>query len=107
METQNPFLADTIREYVKDAVQPYNGFYQSAAPAFALNGISLASTAPFAEHNLDAAAIASGLVFSVTYLGNILSAVRGAKQVNKAHVESYDNRKMEELFPEMKLAPIQ
>lgn len=99
--TKKPWIAGSLSAILPGAGQAYNQTYQSAALAFILNGIFLSSTLQFAHHNLDAAAVASGLVFSITYFGNILSAVKSANQINQAAVLPFEESLKQEIFPEL------
>lgn len=99
---KNPYIAAIGSALVPGLGQLYNGTYQSAAISFVLNSLFLWSTINLADNDLDGAAVASGLVFSVTYLGNILNAVRGSKKINDLRMAPMKSRLQQEYFSELK-----
>ena len=84
------------------AGQAYVGNWQAAGLSLVLNAIFLGATLEFARNNLTAAAIASGTVFSVTYIGNIASSVEGAQAVNRANRADTEMELRNTLLPELR-----
>lgn len=80
---KSPILAGALSTLLPGAGQVYNGAYQSAIISLLLNSIFLWSTLEFKNKGLDGPAVASGMVFSVTYMGNIMNAVRGSNKLNE------------------------
>jgi hypothetical protein len=98
---KNLFAAGTASAILPGAGQVYAGDYQAAALSFVINALFIATTVELAKKNMPASAAASGGIFSITYVGNILSAVKGARAYNASHSkESESNLKMI-LFPEL------
>jgi len=92
---KNAWISGIASAIVPGSGQVYNGNYQSAGVSFVLNAILLATSINFFDKDIKAAAITSSLFFSVTYLGNIISAVRSTHMFNAtqggALVEEYQN----------------
>jgi len=80
---KSPLMAGVMSAFIPGLGQAYNGSYQSAAVAFIINALFLGSTIQLADKGLDITAVASGAVFSITYLGNIVNAVRGSHKINE------------------------
>lgn len=99
---KDPWLAGGASLLLPGAGQVYAGSFQSAAIAFVLNSLFLATTLEFARKDLPAAAVASGMVFSVTYIGNILNAADAAKRYNANARAPYEAGLRGALFPEFK-----
>ena len=98
--SKSPVFASLASTALPGAGQAYVGTWQSAAVSFILNSLFLATTLELARKDLPVAAVASGMVFSVTYIGNILNANDAAKRFNEnARVRSEDSLK-KTLFPE-------
>ena len=98
-----PGFSGAASAILPGAGQFYNGAYQSSAVAFLLNSLFLLSTIELAQKHMVAPAAASGLVFSVTYFGNIFNAVDGAKRVNAVSEKPREVKLKELLFPEFNL----
>lgn len=102
-QQKSPGLAGTLSAILPGAGQVYTGSWQSGAMAFILNALFLSATLELADKDLDATAVASGVVFSITYLGNILNAAETARIYN----QNYHARQIEEekakRFPELSL----
>ncbi len=99
--SRNPWIAGVSSVLLPGAGQAYVGAWQSAAVAFAFNAIFLGTTLEFAKHDLHFAAAASGLVFSVTYIGNIVSAVSAARSHNENASSAQQRALRMTLFPEL------
>lgn len=99
---KSPLTAGMVSALLPGAGQAYVGNYQTAAMAFILNALFLSATVEFARNDLPAAAIASGAVFSVTYVGNILSAVQGANASNQTSRSGAEQFLQDHLFPDLK-----
>lgn len=96
-----PWVAGTLSALVPGAGQVYNGNFQSAVFSFLLNAIFLSTTLDFHNRHMDAPAIASGMVFSVVYLGNIIGSVRSAQALNSAAQAPAEAELKHKLFPEL------
>lgn len=99
-KAKNPAFAATASALVPGSGQIYTGSYQSGVFAFILNALFLSTTLELKNQNLNSAALASGFIFSVVYVGNILNAYESAEKVNhnfqQQSVESYKNNEFEE-----------
>lgn len=96
LNLKSPALAGSL-SILPGLGQLYNGSFEAAAISFILNGVLAAATYEFIDDDKHAAAVASGIVFSVTYLGNIISAANGASKINQAKIKKLD-RKYEREF---------
>jgi hypothetical protein len=81
--------------------QAYVGNWQAAMLSFVINAIFLGATLEFYQKGLPAAAVASGTIFSITYLGNIVSAAQGASEANRLARGGFDSEIRSELLPEL------
>ena len=100
--SKDPWLAAGASLLVPGAGQVYAGSFQSAAVAFVLNSLFLATTLELARKDFPAAAVASGMVFSITYIGNILNAANAANRFNMNARAPYEAELRGALFPEFK-----
>jgi hypothetical protein len=100
---KNPLIAGSASFLLPGAGQAYVGNFQSAAIAFILNSLFLATTLEFAHKDLPVAAIASGTLLSVTYIGNILNAIDSAHRYNTHHRAPQEEQLRKTLFPEFRL----
>lgn len=100
---KSPWLAGLMSTVLPGLGQFYIGSYQSAAVSLLLNGLFLWSTFNFVNKDLEGAAFASGFVLSITYVGNILNAVRGANKINQVATKPLKTKIKESLFPELKI----
>ena len=100
---KSPALAGTLSAFLPGAGQAYTGSWQSGAMAFVLNALFLSATLDLADHDLHAASLASGVVFSITYLGNILNAVESAKIYNQNYHAPQIEAEKAKRFPELTL----
>ncbi|HAR43737.1 MAG TPA: hypothetical protein DCS07_14070 [Bdellovibrionales bacterium] len=98
---KSEWLAGGLSTVLPGAGQAYTRNFQSAALSFVLNAVFLATTLEFARKDMPAAAVASGMVFSVTYLGNILNAVDSVKRFNQLQRDPYEKQLRPILFPEL------
>lgn len=96
-------LAGTMSAILPGAGQVYTGSLQSGAMAFVLNAIFLAATLDLADHDLHAASLASGLVFSIAYVGNILNAAESARIYNQNYYAPSIEAEKTKRFPELNL----
>lgn len=99
--SKTPWVAGTLSAVIPGLGQVYNGNYQSAAFSFILNALFLSSTIELHNKNLDATAIASGVIFSVVYVGNIVSSVQSAHAINQASQEPAKAEFKDQMFPEL------
>lgn len=95
-------LAAGLSAVLPGAGQVYAGSYQSAAVAFLLNALFLSATLELNHKELHATALASGLVFSVAYVGNILNAAHTATVYNENSNSNTINHQKDLSFPELK-----
>lgn len=100
-KVKTPWVAGTLSALVPGAGQVYNGNYQSAAFSFVLNALFLASTVEFSREGLEAPALASGMVFSVTYLGNIIGSVQASRALNENAARAESQNHKTQIFPEL------
>lgn len=96
-----PWVAGTLSAILPGAGQAYVGAWSSGLYSFVLNSLFLATTMELQREGLYAASLVSGLVFSVTYVGGILSANQAAYLYNKSRLEPQEKEKFQELFPEL------
>jgi hypothetical protein len=101
VDRKSPWIAGGASLLLPGAGQAYVGTYQSAAIAFVLNALFLATTIELARHDLPIAATAAGTVFSVTYVGNILNAADAARRFNENARAPAETRLKARLFPEL------
>lgn len=99
--TKRPWIAGTLSAILPGAGQAYVGSYQAAALSFMFNALLLGATLEFNRKDMDFAAATSGVMFSMTYLGNIASAVKGASQINEAASEGHEVVLRQGLLPEL------
>lgn len=85
-QQKNPWTAGILSAVIPGLGQVYNGSYQSAAFSFVLNSLFLATALELDRQNLKTSALAAGVIFSVTYTGNILSTVSSAQATNRHHL---------------------
>lgn len=102
-QPKSPGLAGTMSALLPGAGQTYVGSWQSGAMAFVLNALFLSTTLELAENDLHAASLASGVVFSITYLGNILNAAESARIYNQNHYAPSVEAEKAKRFPELLL----
>jgi hypothetical protein len=98
--SRSPVVAGIASALIPGLGQAYVGSWQAAGIALVLNALFLATTVELARHDLWAASAASGLVFSVTYIGNILNAIAAAETVNQVQSAPYERELKQKLFPE-------
>lgn len=96
-------LAAGMSALLPGAGQAYTGSWQSGAMAFVLNALFLSATLELADHDLHAASLASGVVFSITYLGNILNAAESARLYNQNYYAPQVEAEKAKRFPELEL----
>ena len=100
---KSPGLAAGLSALLPGAGQAYTGSWQSGAMAFVLNALFLSATLELADHDLHAASLASGVVFSITYLGNILNAAESARLYNQNYYAPSIEAEKAKRFPELEL----
>lgn len=98
---KNPALAGVASALVPGLGQIYNGLYQSAAISFVFNSLFLWSTVELHEKDFRAPAIASGVIFSIFYTGNIINSVTSARKINQVNSQEVKNKIHRHLFPEL------
>lgn len=100
---KKPWLAGTLSAVIPGAGQVYNGNFQSAVFSFVLNSIFLSATLELHREKMGAAAVASGMLFSVVYLGNIMGSMDSSHSLNENYQRSDRERIRDEVFPELRL----
>jgi hypothetical protein len=100
---KKPWLAGTLSAIVPGAGQAYNGNYQSAFFSFVLNSIFLSATIELHREKMGAAALASGMLFSVVYLGNIMGSMDSSHSLNENYQRADRERIRDQVFPELRL----
>lgn len=100
---KSPALAGTLSAILPGAGQAYTGSWQSGAMAFVLNALFLSATLELQDKDLHATALASGVVFSITYLGNILNAAESARIYNQNYYAPKIEEEKAKRFPELTL----
>jgi len=98
---KNPWISGGLSAVVPGLGQVYNGNYQSALFSFVLNALFLSATVELHNKNMDATAVASGVVFSVVYLGNIVGSVQSSRAINSRAQEPAKSELKGKLFPEL------
>jgi hypothetical protein len=83
------------------AGQAYVGNWQAAGLSFVINAVFLSATIEFARKDMPAAAIASGGVFSITYIGNIVGAGQSANDWNRLNRAPSEENLKRVLLPEL------
>lgn len=102
-EKKSPLLAGTMSALLPGSGQAYTGSWQSGAMAFLLNALFLSSTIELADKDLHATSLVSGVVFSITYIGNILNAAENARIYNQNYYQSEIEAEKAKRFPEFTL----
>jgi hypothetical protein len=81
-ELKKPWLAGTLSAVLPGAGQIYNGNLESGLFSFVLNALFLGATLELHNKNMNSTALASGVVFSVLYVGNIVGSVQASHSLN-------------------------
>lgn len=100
---KNPWIAGGLSTIVPGAGQFYTGAYQSAAVAFTLNLLFYSATAELQRKGLQNTSLASGLILSIVYLGNIFNAANSSKIYNENFHRSATENYIKMNFPELSL----
>lgn len=99
---KSPGLAGTMSAVLPGAGQAYVGSWQSAAYSFLINALFLSAAIELQNKGLYATSLSAGVVFSVTYVGGIISAVQSAQTYNRNQVAPLESKMYQDLFPELK-----
>lgn len=99
---KSPVLAGALSAILPGAGQAYVGAWQSAAYSFLINALFLSAALELQNKDLHASALTAGVVFSVTYVGGIISAAQSAKTYNNNQTSPLEARMYQELFPELR-----
>lgn len=94
-------LAGFLSAAIPGAGQAYIGNYQSALMSFVLNALFLGATIEFNNKGLPNAALTSGVVFSIFYVGNITGSVQATRALNLKSQEGQRKELRQSLFPEL------
>lgn len=100
LELKSPVLAGTL-SLIPGLGQTYLGAYQSAAISFVINSLFYMTAKDFEKRNQYNAANAAYLVFSITYVGNILNSVNMTNRVNKNRLNPHQESLKKELFKDL------
>ncbi len=100
---KKPWIAGTLSAVLPGAGQAYNGNFQSAIFSFVLNSIFLSATVELHREKMGAAALASGMLFSVVYLGNIMGSIDSSHSLIENHQRADKERIRDQVFPELRL----
>lgn len=100
---KSPAFAAVLSALIPGAGHVYLGAYQSAAIVLAFNLLTGISTVEFANKNLRAPAIASGVLFSIFYVGGIYSSYDGAVKMNQLKINRSKKELNAKYFPILKL----
>ena len=100
---KNPWISGVSSAVIPGLGQVYNGNYQSAALSFILNSLFLATTIELNRKNLRTSALASGLIFSITYTGNILGTVESSNTINRNYSEPLIEEQRHKSIPGLEL----
>jgi hypothetical protein len=100
-KVKEPWVAGTLSALLPGAGQAYVGNYQSAAFALALNVLFFSATKELYDRNLDSTGLAAGAIFSVVYIGNIVSAVQSSHSLNQKARDPFEKEVAQRLFPEL------
>lgn len=100
---KTPWVAGTLSAFIPGMGQVYNQNYSSAAISFILNSLFLATALELQDHGLHAPALAAGVVFSITYTGNILSSVESSRQINRAYQAPLIDEARKKNLPDLEL----
>lgn len=98
---KSPGLAGTMSAVLPGSGQAYVGAWSSALYSFALNSLFLATSLEFQREGLHTAALASAAIFSITYVGGIISANQAAHLYNQTQILPLEKQRYLELFPEL------
>lgn len=98
---KSPFLAGALSALLPGAGQVYNGSFESAAVAFALNAVLIGATVELARKDLPFAATTTGLAASVFYVGNILNAADLSSRKNDRASSRFREEVERVLLPEV------
>ncbi|MDD4974761.1 MAG: hypothetical protein PHY93_10450 [Bacteriovorax sp.] len=100
---KSPGIAALYSMIFPGAGHVYLGAYQSAAIVFAFNLLTGISTVEFANKDLKAPAIASGVLFSIFYVGGIYSSYEGAVKMNQLKINKPKKDLNAKYFPILRL----
>ncbi len=100
---KSPTLAATMSAVLPGSGQAYVGTWQAGAMAFLLNSLFLSATLELQNKGLHQTALVSGIIFSITYMGNILNAAESAKTYNKNAHQSIITEEKSKQLPELQL----
>jgi hypothetical protein len=99
--SKSPALAGVMSAVIPGAGQAYVGAWQSAAYSFLINALFLSAAIELQNKGLYATSLSAGVVFSVTYIGGIISSVQSAKTYNKNQTAPLESKMYQDLFPEL------
>ncbi|MBC7430233.1 MAG: hypothetical protein H7336_16585 [Bacteriovorax sp.] len=100
---KSPVLAAVFSGLIPGAGHVYLGAYQSAAIVFIFSALTGVSTFEFAKKDLTTPAIASGVLFSIFYMGGIYSSYEGAVKMNQMKISKPKKDLNTKYFPILRL----
>ena len=101
MPLKSPALAGTLSAFLPGAGQLYDGTWQAGAMAFVLNALFLSATLELEDKGLHRSALVGGLIFSITYVGNIFNAAESARVYNQNYYKKEIDDERDRRFPEL------
>lgn len=102
-QVKKPWLAGTMSALIPGLGQVYNENYSAAAFSLLLNSLFLATAIELHNKELNTSALAAGVIFSITYTGNILGSVESARQINRSYQEPLINNLRKEKIQDLEL----
>lgn len=99
---KSPLVAGTLSALLPGAGQAYVGTWASGLYSFVLNSLFLSAAIELNQKELKATSAAAWVVFSITYVGGIISATESARIYNQNQIRNDEGALYETLFPELK-----
>jgi hypothetical protein len=103
LNLKSPWVAGGLSALLPGAGQVYNGQYQSALVSLLLNSLLLSATIELSQKSLPLTSLTSGFVFSVLYVGNIISSAQTSQRMNESLSAPVDAKLNQLLFPDLRI----
>lgn len=100
---KSPATSGILSAMVPGLGQAYCGSFGAAALSFVINAAFGWATYDFFHNQQYGAGTTAGLVTSITYMGNILNAVKTAQRINDAHHREPESKLKKFLLPELSI----
>ena len=100
---KQPWIAGVSSALLPGLGQVYNGNLQSAALSFVLNSLFLATALELDRKDMKTSALAAGVIFSITYSGNILGSIDSAQTINQKNAEPFLEEERKRMIPGLEL----